>query len=194
MVVESDEITEQQRRLLLDLIDAPAHTPQEYDRKEWLLKTDSKYSNLYKSLILPKWFPKLRATTFALQTQLKKMDDQQLAEVFKTTPGKMSLQQFCRVAKLYPADSDEFKEVVATALAKYPNDQIAITNAAIGAIARGEYEAARELLDKAEQTAAIFNLRGLMAESERNYEEAARYYQLAGEHDKADEMRKRSKK
>ncbi len=193
MVVNSNRLTERQRQQLLRLIDEPASTPEEYDRKEWLLKTEKPYVDLYRSFILPEWFPKLRATTFALHTQLKDMDDEHLAEVFKTTPGKMSLQQFCRVAKMYPADSDEFNEVVLTALAKYPGDPIAVTNAAVAAIARGEYERARALLDTVEQTEAIFNLRGLMAESERNYPEAARYYDLAGDHDKAEQMRAKVK-
>ena len=189
MVETSPRLTERQRAQLLRLIDEPAETPEEWDRKEWLLKTEKPYADLYRSFILPEWFPKLRATTFALQTQLKDMDDEHLAQVFKTTPGKMSLLQFCRVAKLYPSDSDEFNDVVLTALAKYPTNPTAITNAAIGAIARGEYDRAKKLLDTAEPTPAINNLRGMMAESERNYEDAIRYYELAGETDKATEMR-----
>lgn len=186
MVEASDEITELQRRQLLELIDAPAATPAEYDRKERILKTDPKFASLYRKLILPVWFPKLRATTFALHTQLRDMDDEHLAEVFRTTPEKMSLQQLCRVARLYAADSDEFNNVVLTALARYPGDQTAITNAATAAVARGEYDRARKLLDTAEPTPAVYNLRALMAESERDYEEAARYYELAGEPEKAE--------
>ena len=192
MVVESDRLTEAQREMLLKLIDEPATTPAQYDRKERILKTEKPYAELYRKFILPEWFPKLRATTFALHTQLKDMDDEHLAEVFKTSPGKMSLQQFCRVASLYPADSEEFNEVVMTALAKYPGDQIAITNAAIAAIARGEYDEARKLLDRAQQTEHIFNLRALMAESERNYAEAARYYDLAGATEKAAKCREKA--
>ena len=193
MVESSEEITDLQRRQLLELIDAPATTPQEYDRKETILKTDPKFAKLYRELILPKWFPLLRATTFALQTQLKEMDDGKLAEVFRSTPEKMSLQQFCRVARLYPADSDEFHDVVMTALAFYPSDVTAVTNAAISEMAKGDYEAARKLLDRGEQTPAVFRLRGMMAESERSYDEAARYYSLAGDEEKAAECREKAK-
>ena len=189
MVVNSDRLTERQRNQLLKLIDEPASTPEQWDRKEWLLKTEKPYVDMYRSFILPEWFPQLRATTFALHTKLKNMDDEHLAEVYKNTPGKLSLQEFCRVAKLYPPGSDEFNDVVLTALAKYPTNQTAITNAAIGAMAQGEYDRARKLLDTAEQTPAVYNLRGLMAESERNYEAAARYYDLAGDTDKATEFR-----
>ncbi len=194
MVLNSNEISELQRRRLLELIDAPATTPEEYDRKETLLKTDPRYANLYKNIILPDWFPKLRATTFALKTQLKDLDDEQLKQAFKTSPGKMSLQQLCRVANEYNSDSDEFNDVVLTALAKYPNDQIAIVNAAIGAMARGEYDRARSLLKDAEQTPEVFNMKALMAEAERDYAGAARFYQLAGDPEKAEMLRKKDER
>lgn len=194
MVVASDEITERQRRDLLELIDSPAYTPEDYDRKETLLNTDSRYASLYKNLILPQWFPILRATTFVLKTQLKDMDDKQLAEAYKTSPGKMSLQELCRAARNYPADSDEFNDIVQTALKKYPNDQIAIVNAAIGAMAQGDYDKARSLLKDAEQTSEVYNILGLMAESERDYAGAARYYGLAGDTEKAEKFRKKDEK
>ncbi|MDE5813298.1 MAG: DUF3868 domain-containing protein [Muribaculaceae bacterium] len=194
MVLESNEITERQRQQLLDLIDAPAYTPEDYDRKEQMLKTDPRYAKLYKDLILPVWFPKLRATSFVLKTQLKDMSDNQLKEVYKKTPEKMSLQELCRVARLYPADSDEFNDIVNTALSRYPHDQIAIVNAAIGAVASGRFDRARSLLKNAEQTPEVHNLEAIMAEAEKDYPEAARLYELAGEKDKADAMLEKARK
>ncbi len=194
MVLASDEITERQRQQLLELIDSPAETPEDYDRKETILKTDPRFATLYRNLILPVWFPKLRATTFVLKTQLKDMDNSKLAEVYKKTPGKMSLQELCRVASMYPADTDEFNDVVQTALAKYPNDQTAIVNAAIGSMAQGEFDKARSILKDAEQTPEVFNLKGLMAESERDYAGAARFYELAGDKEKAEMFREKERK
>lgn len=71
MVVASDEITEQQRADLLELIDEPAYGPSDYDAKERRLNTDPKFRKLYRDLILPKWFPHLRATRFVIKTRLK---------------------------------------------------------------------------------------------------------------------------
>lgn len=59
---------------------------------------------------------------------------------------------------MYPADSDEFNDIMLKALELHPTEQTAITNAAIAAIARGEYERARELLHSAEQTSTVLNL------------------------------------
>ena len=192
MVVGSDEIDDRHRQLLLELIDAPASTPEEYDRKETLLKTDPRYAPLYRNLILPEWFPKLRATTFVLKTQLKDLDLEELKKVFRTSPGLMSLQQLCVVADDYARDSDEFNEVVLTALAKYPKEQIAMVNAAIGAMARGEYDRARGILRDAEQTADVFDMLALMSQAEHDYDGAARYYGLAGNTEMADEMRRKA--
>lgn len=181
IVTESNEITEDQRQLLLNLIDAPASTPEEWDRKEWLLKTDPHFSSLYRSKILPEWFPRLRATTFAIHTRLKAMDDQQLAEVIKKTPEKMSLNQMYRVARLYPEGSDEFNDVIATALKYYPKDQTAIVNAATAAVIRGDYDAARDLLANADNTPEVFNLLGIIATAEENFDVAIRYFEKAGD-------------
>lgn len=184
-VVKSHELTERQRQLLLDLIDEPAYTPEEFDRKEWLLKTDPRYAQLYRTKILPQWFPRLRATTFAVHTKLKPTDDNHLAEIIKSTPEKMSLNQMYRVARMYPSDSDEFNDVMLTALKYYPKEQVAITNAATAAINRGEYARAKQLLDEAEKTSSVYNLLGIIATSEGNYEEAARYFDLAGDNQDA---------
>lgn len=187
MVIASDEITDGQRKLLLALIDEPAETPEQWDRKEWLLKTDPKYAALYKSKILPEWFPKLRATTFAIHTRLKDLSDEQLKDVIKSTPEKMSLNQMYRVARMYPEDSDEFNDVMITALKYYPRDQIAITNAATAAVARGEYERAKQLLSKApENTPAVYNLLGIIATAEEKYDVAKRYFEEAGSNPNAE--------
>ncbi len=180
MVVESDRLTERQRQQLLTLIDEPAYTPEQWDRKEWLLKTEKPYADLYHSFILPEWFPKLRATTFAIHTRLKNLSDEELKDVIKKTPEKMSLNQMYRVARMYPEDSDEFDEVMQTALKYYPRDQIAITNAATAAVARGEYDRAKTLLARVpENTPAVYNLLGIIATAEGKYDDARHYFEKA---------------
>lgn len=179
MVVSSDRLTERQRTQLLNLIDEPAYTPEQWDRKEWLLKTEPPYAALYKSFILPEWFPKLRATTFVVHTQLKNLADDDLAEVIKSTPEKMSLNQMYRVARLYPEDSEDFDNVMQTALKYYPRDQIAITNAASAAVAREDYERARQLIARGQDTPETDNLLGIIATAEGKYEEAKAYFEKA---------------
>lgn len=181
MVVKSDELTEQQRADLLKLIDEPAFTPAEYDRKERILTTDPKFRDLYRTKIRPEWFPKLRATTFSLHTQLKPMTDEELMRIIETTPEKMSLNQMFRVARMYPEGSADFNRVIEIALKHYPDDPVAILNAAAAAAGRGEYAKAKELLVKAPETPETNNLLGIIATSEEKYDLARTYFEKAGD-------------
>ncbi len=182
-VLTSNEISEEERKLLLDLIDAPATTPEEYDHKEWMLKNDKRYSKLFKTKILPEWFPRYRATTFAIHTRLKPLDDQKLAEVIKSTPEKMTLDQMFRVANLYPVGSPEFNDVIATALKYYPDNEIAIINAATAAIHDENYEEAKELLKRVKDTPEVYNLLGIIATAEERFDAAKSYFEKSGTED-----------
>lgn len=179
-VEHSYELSGQQREWLLELIDEPAETPEDWDHKEKVLKTDPRFKELYRKKILPEWFPKLRATTFAIHTRLKPVSDEVLAKIIETTPEKMSLNQMFRVAKLYPEGSEDFNRVIDIALRHYPDDPTAIVNAAAAAVSRGEYDRAKGLLAKVSVTPEVYNLLGIIATSEENYDAAKRYFEKAG--------------
>ena len=195
-VEESNEISEKQRQDLLELIDAPASAPADYDRKEQLLRTDPRYKELFLTKILPEWFPRLRATTFAIHTRLKPMSDEELARIIDTTPEKMSLNQMFRVARLYPEGSADFNRVIEIALKHYPDNPTAIINAAAAEVARAQktdnqeeaaslYSSAKELLSRVETvpevSREVYNLLGIIATSEDQYDAARRYFEMAGD-------------
>ena len=148
-VVAAKDITGRQRADLLELIDRPAYGPSDYDAKEQTLKTDPRFAALYRAKILPEWFPMLRTTKFAINTILRPQPDEKLAEIIKTKPQLLSLNQMFRVARLYPEGSDEFNDVIATALKYYPDDPVANLNSAVVAMREGKYAAAAALLAKA---------------------------------------------
>lgn len=179
-VLESKEISEAQRTDLLELIDRQAYGPSDYDAKEKELKTSPKFAQLYRTKILPEWFPRLRATTFAISTRLKPMSDRQLAEIIMTSPEKMSLNQMFRVARLYPEGSEEFNRTIDIALKHYPDDETANLNAAAAKINSGDYDAAKALLLKAGDSAEACNLHGIIATAEGNFEEAQEWFEKAG--------------
>ncbi len=180
LAVAADDITEAQRRDLLELIDTPAYGASDYDAKEKELKTDRRFASLYRSKILPKWFPLLRATKFAISTRLKPLSDQELAKVIETTPQLMSLNQMFRVARLYPEGSPEFDRVIAIALTHYPENPVANLNSAIAAINRGDWEGAKYLLEKSGDSAEAENARGVVATNSGDFEEAKRHFKAAG--------------
>lgn len=179
-VKNAKDITVEQRRDLLELIDRPAYGPADYDAKERELKTSPKFAKLYASTILPKWFPHLRATEFAISTKLKPMPDEKLAEIIKTEPEMLSLNQMYRVARLYPEGSHDFNSVIATTLKYYPSDPVANLNAAVTELRAGELSRAAALLEKAGDSPEAMNARGVLAARQGNFDEAASWFRKAG--------------
>lgn len=180
-VLSSKEITEAQKKDLLELIDRPAYGPSDYDAKERELKTSPKFASLYKSLILPKWFPELRATVFSIHTQLKPASDEKLAEIIEVTPQLMSLNQMMRVARLYEEGSDKFNRVIDIALQYYPDDETANLNAAVARINAGDLLQAAKLLERSGSSAEAENARGVLAVKNGDYEEARKHFENAGD-------------
>ena len=176
MVVASPELTDRQRADLLELIDAPAYGPADYDAKERTLKTDPRFARLYRDMILPKWFPRLRATKFAISTRLKPMSDEQLARIIDTDPEMMSLNQMFRVARLYPEGSPEFNRVIGIALEHYPDSPVANLNAAVAAIAAADYDRAASLLDRAGDSPQAENARGVVAVRRGDFDSARTHF------------------
>lgn len=187
-VVESKTLSAQQRADLLALIDRPAYGPADYDQKEKELKTSPKFAALYRSTILPQWFPELRATKFAIHTRLKPLSDEQLREVLKSNPGMMSLNQMFRVARLYPEGSPEFNEVISTALHYYPNSPDANLNAAVERLNVLKADAdtpealapVAMLLEKAGDSPEAWNARGVLLTRQGKFAEAAEAFRKAG--------------
>ena len=179
-VVAATDITEQQRQDLLALIDKPTYGPSDFDAKEATLKGDARFARLYRTKILPVWFPELRCTKFAIGTRLKPMEDEKLAEIIRKTPDLLSLNQMFRVARLYEEGSQEFNEVIEIALRKYSDDPIANLNAAVTAIKAGDYDRAAQLLPKAGNSPEAENARGVLAAYQGDLEAASQYFDKAG--------------
>lgn len=179
-VLKAKYITGKQRTDLLELIDRPAYGPADYDTKEKMLKTDPRFAKLYRTEILPKWFPELRVTKFEIHTRLKPMSDAQLAEVIQKTPEMLSLNQMMRVARLYPEGSPEFNRTIETSLKYYSDDTVAIINAAIAALDAGDNEKADMLLQRADASPEAENARGVLETRRGNYDKALRHFNAAG--------------
>lgn len=158
---EDTYLPEGQKETLIELIERPAYGPTDYDAKEAELK--KRFGKTYTGMILPEWFPQLRTTKFQISTRLKPLTDRELAEVIKTDPDKMSLNQMFRVSRLYAEGSPEFNEVMDIMLRYYPDDPAANLNAASAAIKRGDYAGAERFLTMAGSSAEADNARGILA-------------------------------
>lgn len=181
IVVNASELTEQQRADLIELIDSPVYSPADYDAKEKTLKTDKRFAALYRSTILPEWFPKLRCTEFQITTRLKPLSDEELAKVIITNPHLMSLNQMMRVARLYPEGSSEFENIIATARQYYPNDETATLNAAVTALRRNDNAEAERLLARCGDSPEAENARGILAARRADFKAARSHFTAAGD-------------
>lgn len=181
MAADAEDITPEQRRDLLELIDRPAYGPSDYDAKEQELRTSPKFASLYKNKILPDWFPKLRCTKFEIRTRLKPLSDEKLAEIIKVHPEMLSLNQMFRVASLYPEGSEDFNRVIEIANRYYPSDETANLNSAIAAFRNGDNDKARKLLEKAGDSPEADNARGVLAADAGDFDKALEYFEKAGD-------------
>lgn len=179
MVVAAGDITDEQRADLLELIDAPAYGPADYDAKENTLKNDRRFAKLYRSKILPEWFPKLRATKFAITTRLRPASDEKLAQIINETPELMSLNQMFRAAKVFPEGSADYDRIIMIAARQYPDSEEANMNAAASLLRQKRYEEAAPYLEKAGNSAEAENARGILAASRHDFDAARRHFDAA---------------
>lgn len=177
--IEATDISDADRANLLELIDRTVHSPLDYDRKETELKTSPKFVSLYNEKIHPDWFPELRYTQFIISTHLKPMTVEQLREIVKTEPQRMSLNHFYKVAMSYERGSDEFVNTLLIALKYYPEDERANANVASLLIERRQYAEAAQYLAKAGDSDEANTLRGIVATATRDFAQARQYFEKA---------------
>ncbi|MDE7081722.1 MAG: hypothetical protein K2O78_08730 [Muribaculaceae bacterium] len=179
-IVESRQnLTPSLRRRLLDLIDTPAYGAADYDARERMLRSDPQLKDFYRDVMLKEWFPSLRTSRFTITTRLRPLSDIQLAEVIRSYPERMTLNQMYRVARLYPEDSDEFQEVMNIAFSHYPDDPVANLNLAIALISAGDYEKAALRLERSGDSAEAMNARGILALYRGDADAAEEYFRKA---------------
>lgn len=183
----SDDISEEQRALLLDLIDSPVSSPEDYDNKEEFLKTDPKIRNLYFSKILPEWFPRLRVATFEIYGGPRMLTDEELMKRLETQPEKLSLNDMFRLARLFREGSEEYNRIMEIALRYYPKDSDVVFNVASAKVNKGDYVEAKKLISSAYMDPALYNLLGIISCAEESYDEAIQYFYKAYELPEAEE-------
>ena len=131
--------------------------------------------------MLAVYYPALRKTDYKIEyTIVDYTDVNQILEIFRTAPNKLSLNELYIAANAHTPGSKEYLEVFETAVKMYPNDPIANLNAANVAIAEGNPAKAKQHLDKAGDTIETVYTTGI-------------YYTAVGEYDKAEEYLNRAK-
>lgn len=158
---------------ILDIIAFTAN-PDARDAKIRALDGGQTYNNL-----LQNFYPPLRRTEYVIAYNVRAFDVEEAKEIIKSNPKLLSLNEMYLVAKSYPADSKEFKEVFDIATRMYPDEPVAIINASAADIEGGNYQAAIDRLSKLGNNAEAVNNTGVAYARMGNVEQARASFQKA---------------
>lgn len=157
------------RSEILDVIDDADLDP---DTKDWRLKNT--YPEDY-SYMLEHFFPSLRRTEYSISYTVRGYASEDLSEIRRamtTAPQKLSLAEMFLLAQSYEEGSEEYDEVLETAVRLFPNDASANLNAANVAMRKGDLSRAEYYLDKAGEGAEADHARAILKDMRQNASEA----------------------
>lgn len=157
---------------ILKIIDSHTIAP---DPKEELLK--KQYPEEYKYLH-ENCYPALRKVDYEINYLVKVFTDiEEIRAAFFSAPSKLSLDEFYYLSQSYPEDSEEFRNVILTAVRMFPKDQVANLNAANIAMAQGRLKDAGAHLDKAGDTFEATYARGIYSALTGDYARAEEFFE-----------------
>ena len=170
---------------ILALIDDPTIEP---DPKEAKLKQTypDEYRFLYQTV-----YPGLRHSDYTIEYTIRPFSSiDEIRAVMATSPQKLSLSEFFRLAQTLQPGSDEYNDVFETAVLLYPDDPTANLNAANAAMQRGDLRNAERYLDKAGRNPEAVYARGILAALQGDYRRAERLFTQAADFPEAAEALK----
>lgn len=145
--------------------------PEQY---EWLLR------NVY---------PALRHSDYRIEYSIRQFSDvAEIAEVIKTAPQKLDLNEMYLLANTLEPGSDEYNEVFEIAVRMYPSDETANLNAANSALIRKDYSSAERYLEKAGNNAKANYTRGVLKAMQGQYPEAIKLLEESGAQGNSDAL------
>ncbi len=158
---------------IIEIIDSEL----EPDPKEWKLK--STYPEEYKFL-KENCYPALRHSDYKIIYKIRTFADiNELKQVFKESPAKLSLREFFNLSSAYEAGTAEFSQVFEVASMVYPDNETASLNAANAAMGVGELDKAERYLAKAGQTPEAVYARAVLAALRQDYSGAKQLFAAA---------------
>ena len=161
-----EESDMEQRTAIIAVIDSDLAP----DAKEQKIKKDfpKDYAFLLKNV-----YPGLRHTDYTVEYVIRTYTDvNEIAQIMKTSPNKLSLDELYLLGKSLNPESDEYAQVYDLAVRMYPSEPIANLNAAMVSMRRGDYAKTQEYLTKAGDSDQANYARGLLLAYNEQYEPA----------------------
>ncbi len=132
--------------------------------------------------LLKNVFPATRLVVVSVDFNVDAYDIVRIGELIDTKPENLSLEEMYRLSENYTIEDTEFEKIFMTAVAIYPNDEVAQNNALVTEIRKGEVESIEEIaegVDKQTSSAELANSLGV-------------YYMLSCDYDQARSMLQRA--
>lgn len=130
--------------------------------------------------LLQNVYPSLRHSDYKIEYVIRSFTEvAEIEEVLRTNPNKLNLNELYFLASNYETGSQKYNEVIETAAALFPNDEVANLNAGVVAMRRGDLVAAERYLSKAGSGMNAVYSRGVLNALKGNYAEALKYMQQA---------------
>lgn len=162
------------REGILQIIDGPLAP----DEKNESIK--ARYPNDY-ALLLGECYPALRRSDYRIEYEVRHFSDvEQIIELVRTAPQKLSLEEFYLAAESVGKQSPMYGEIFETAVRMYPDDEVANLNAASSAMIKGNLIDADRYLDRAGSSPEAEYARGIYAILRKDYPVAEAHFALAG--------------
>ena len=134
-------------------------------------------------------YPPLRRNEYTIAYVARAFDVEEAKEIIKTKPQLLSLNEMYLVAKTYPTNSDEFKEVFDIAARLFPDQPVAIINSAAADIEGGNHAAAIARLKKIENNPVAWNNLGVAYARQGDSKNAMRFFQMAAKKQQPDALK-----
>ena len=139
-------------------------------------KIMKEYPEEYKWLHL-NVYPALRHSDYRIEFTIRQFSDiEEIREIIKESPQKLSLNEIYLLANSLEPGSEEYKDVFETAVRLYPNDETANLNAANAALLRNDLEHAARYLEKAGNSDKAQYARGMYLLKQGDYNEALKIF------------------
>ncbi len=160
---------------VLDII-ASVDDPDARDRAIRSLDGGATYRRLLREA-----YPPLRRVDYRIRYDIAPRTAESAAEIFRISPDSLTVYELYMVADSYPAGSDDYATVWTEIVRIYPDDHLALHNAAASAMSCGDYETARGYVEKERDCPEKLNNLGVLAFADGDYRAAERYFEKAAE-------------
>lgn len=125
--------------------------------------------------LLTNLYPLVRLVVVDVEFNVDAYDLDRIKEVINVKPQNLSLEEMYRLSETYDVNSDEFLNIFLTAVKLYPDDEVALNNALVTDINKGDIVGASKLIPRISddsQSSEVLNSLGAYYLIAENYEKA----------------------